>query len=219
MADGCGPTPSARGRGRPVGSDSAETRAAILRAAREVISGCGYEAATFQAIAMRAGVSRPTVHYYFATKEDLYDSLQCEAYAVVSACISAAKRRNTLPERLAAFVAAARELDPSDGTMMRFVITSRLEHQRHPGLRGSTTPVAEAVADFYAWVVDEAIRRGEIAGDVNANAVANLLSAMFWGMGFLGVFGHGSAAQSGVAKQLMRLLRSGLLRPSETFAV
>lgn len=219
MADGCGPAPSARGRGRPVGSDSAETRAAILRAALAVINARGYESATFKAIATRAGISRPTMHYYFATKEDLYNSLQREAHALVSACISAAKRRGTLLEQLNAFVAAARELDPSDGALMRFVITSRVEQHRHPGLRGNTPPVAEAVADFYAGIVDAAIRRGELPGDVDARAVVNLLSAMFWGVGFFAGFVHDSGTVSSVAKQLNALLRTGLLRQPQRLAV
>jgi AcrR family transcriptional regulator len=63
-----------RGRGRPIGADSTETRARILRAAREVINERGYEAANFQAIASRAGLSRPTMHYYFHTREEIYDS-------------------------------------------------------------------------------------------------------------------------------------------------
>lgn len=211
MDDEPGSAPAARGRGRPAGSDSAETRAGILRAARAVINERGYEAATFKAIAVRAGISRPTMHYYFATKEDLYESLQREAFAMVSASIAAAKRQDTLMEQLTAFFTAAGELDPSDGSMMRFVIASRLELHRHPGLRGSVTPVAEAVADFYAWMVDGAIRRGEIPVDADAAAVVNMLSAMFWGMGFFGRFVHGSEPPIAVAKQLNRLLRRGLL--------
>jgi AcrR family transcriptional regulator len=50
-----------------------------LRAAREVINERGYEAATFQAIAQRAGFSRPTMHYYFHTKEQVLDGLRCDA--------------------------------------------------------------------------------------------------------------------------------------------
>lgn len=202
-----------------MGSDSAETRASILHAARAVINERGYQAATFKAIALRAGLSRPTLHYYFATKEDLYDCLQREAYALVATSIEAAKARPTLLEQLTAFMVAAGELDPSDGSMMRFVITSRLEQHRHPGLRGSVTPVADAVADFYAWMVDEAIRRGEIPKDVDAAAVVNMLSAMFWGMGFFGRFVHGSEPAAAVARQLNRLLRRGLLRSSEKLAV
>ncbi|MFV9636206.1 TetR/AcrR family transcriptional regulator [Mycobacterium neumannii] len=208
-----------RGRGRPVGSDSAETRANILRAARAVINERGYEAATFKAVAVRAGISRPTMHYYFATKEDLYDCLQREAYAAVSASIAAAKQRNTLLEQLTAFITAAGERDPSDGSMMRFVIASRLEQHRHPGLRGSVTPVAEAVADFYTWMVEEAMRRGEIPEGVDIQAVVNMLSAMFWGMGFFGRFVHGSEPAIAVAKQLNRLLRRGLLPSPASLAV
>lgn len=202
-----------------MGSDSAETRADILRAARAVINERGYEAATFKAIAVRAGISRPTMHYYFATKEDLYDCLQREAFAMVSTAIAAARRRNTLMEQLTAFFAAASELDSPDGSMMRFVVASRLEQHRHPELRRSVTPVAEAVAGFYAWLVDEAIRRGEIGWDADAAAVVNMLSAMFWGLGFFGRFGHGSQPAIGVAKQLNRLLRRGLLPEVQTLPV
>ena len=98
--------PPGRGRGRPVGSDSAETRARILRAAREVINERGYEAANFQAIASRAGLSRPTMHYYFRTREEMYDCLIAEAYSIVSDCIAQAKREDTLLKQLATFVAA-----------------------------------------------------------------------------------------------------------------
>ncbi|ODQ91954.1 TetR/AcrR family transcriptional regulator [Mycolicibacterium flavescens] len=197
-----------------MGSDSTETRATILQAARAVIVERGYEAATFQAIAQRAGFSRPTMHYYFHTKEEIYDSLQREAYSVVSDCIAAAKRQDTLLTQLATFIAAARRLDQSDGAIMRFLVMSRLEQHRHPKLRGSTTAATEAVAAFYAWMVDDAIRRGEIAADVDADAVANMLFAMFWGMGLFSGFVREAADLSSIAKQLNLLLRRGLLQPA-----
>ena len=115
-----------------MGSDSAETRARILRAARAVINERGYEAAKFQAIAQRAGFSRPTMHYYFHTKEQVYDSLQQEAYSIVSDCIAQARRENTLLKQLAKFVTAAQRMDLADGSMMRFIIASRLELHRNP---------------------------------------------------------------------------------------
>ncbi len=80
---------------------------AHLRAAREVINERGYEAANFQAIASRAGLSRPTMHYYFHTREEIYDCLVAEAYSIVSDCIAQAKREDTLLDQLSAFVAAA----------------------------------------------------------------------------------------------------------------
>ena len=212
MASGNQPVPLGRGRGRPVGSDSAETRAAILRAAREVINERGYEAATFQAIAQRAGFSRPTMHYYFHTKDEIYEQLQQEAYSVVAECIASAQRENSLFRQLSAFVVAARGSDLSDGSMLRFIITSRLEQHRCPSLRGTTTAVSEAVAAFYHHSVDEAIARGEIPADADAKAVVDMLYAMFWGMGFFAGFVQSSAEPMDIAKQLNRMFRKGLLR-------
>jgi len=107
-----GPSPTGRGRGRPIGSDSAETRARILRAAREVINERGYDAANFQAIASRAGLSRPTMHYYFHTREEIYDRLVAETYSIVVDCIARANREDTLLDQLSAFVTAAYRSGP-----------------------------------------------------------------------------------------------------------
>ncbi|MGE2719931.1 hypothetical protein [Mycolicibacterium celeriflavum] len=67
--------------------------------------------------------------------------------------------------------------------------------------------------------MDEAIHRGEIPADADAAAVVNMLAAMFWGMGFFGWFVHGSGPAVTVAKQLNRLLRQGLLQPSQSLPV
>jgi AcrR family transcriptional regulator len=176
-----------------------------------VINERGYEAATFQAIAQRAGFSRPTMHYYFHTKEQIYDSLQQEAYSIVSDCIAQARRENTLLKQLAAFVTSARRMEVADGSMMRFIIASRWEHHRNPSLRGASSPAADAVGAFYGWMVDEAMRRGEIPEDVDAQAVANMLFAMFWGIGFFAGFVHEPQDVMAIAKQLQRMFVRGLL--------
>jgi len=46
-----------------------------LRAAREVFCELGYDAATFQAIAIRADLTRPAINHYFANKRVLYDEV------------------------------------------------------------------------------------------------------------------------------------------------
>jgi AcrR family transcriptional regulator len=182
-----------------------------LRAARAVINERGYEAATFQAIAQRAGFSRPTMHYYFHTKEQIYDSLQQEAYSVVSDCIAQARREKTLLRQLATFVSVARRMDEADGSMMRFLIASRWELHRNPSLRGGESPAAEAVGAFYEWMVAEAARRGELSPETDTGAVANMLFAMFWGIGFFAGFVHEAQDVAGIAKQLHRMFRTGLL--------
>src|ERR1700749_5306268 len=64
--------PASRGPGRPPAAKAAETRKRILRAAREVFSERGYDAATFPAIAIRADLTRPAINHYFENKSVLY---------------------------------------------------------------------------------------------------------------------------------------------------
>ena len=199
-----------------MGADSAETRARILRAARDVISERGYEAANFQAIASRAGLSRPTMHYYFHSREEIYDCLVAEAYSIVADCIAQAKRGDTLLNQLSAFVAGAYRSGFADQSMMRFIITARLEFHRSPSLRDSPGPVVSAVQAFYTSMVDEAIARGEIPSDTDAAAVVNMLLAMFLGMGFFAGFIVDRNDMTVIAKQLQRMLVRGLLERRQT---
>src|SRR6185436_12524794 len=55
------PSPSSRGRPR-----DPRTRAAILAAARALLERGGLTAVTIEAIAQKAGVSRPTIYRYWA---------------------------------------------------------------------------------------------------------------------------------------------------------
>jgi AcrR family transcriptional regulator len=194
-----------------VGADSAETRARILRAARDVINERGYEAANFQAIATRAGLSRPTMHYYFHTREEIYDCLVAEAHGIVADCIAQAKREETLLNQLSAFVAAAYRSGFTDRSMMQFTVTARLEPHRSPSLRENPGSVVSAVHRFYTSTVDDAISRGEIPADVDAAAVVNMLLAMFLGMGFYAGFIVDHNDMAVIAKQLHRLMAHGLL--------
>jgi AcrR family transcriptional regulator len=198
-----------------VGADSAETRARILRAARDVINERGYEAANFQAIASRAGLSRPTMHYYFHTREEIYDCLVAEAHAIVADCIAQAKREETLLNQLSAFVTAAYRAGFTDQSMLRFTIAARLESHRSPSLRDNPGPVVSAVHGFYVSAVDGAIARGEIPADVDAAAVVDMLLAMFLGMGFYAGFIVDRNDMPVIAKQLHRLLAHGLLDPQQ----
>lgn len=203
--------PSGRGRGRPIGADSVETRARILRAAREVISERGYEAANFQSIAVRAGLSRPTMHYYFHTREQIYDTLLREAHSVVADCIAEAGRENTLLKQLSAFIAAAHRSELGDRSTARFIVASHLECERHPALRHCGSPVVTAMRAFYTSAVASAIERRELPAEADVTMVVELLVAMVWGIGFYAGFVDSDDSTPMIAKQLQRLFAHGLL--------
>ncbi len=47
----------------------------IINAARETFIHCGYTDASMTEIAERVGINRPTLHYYFRTKEKLFNAV------------------------------------------------------------------------------------------------------------------------------------------------
>ncbi|WP_217209124.1 TetR/AcrR family transcriptional regulator [Streptomyces sp. AC550_RSS872] len=72
---------SARRRGRPPRTESADTRDRILDAAREEFSERGYEKTSVRGIAKAAGVDSALVHHYFGTKEQVFEASVEVAFA------------------------------------------------------------------------------------------------------------------------------------------
>ncbi|WP_163890471.1 TetR/AcrR family transcriptional regulator [Mycolicibacterium hippocampi] len=202
--------PRTRGRGRPVGSDSEATRVQILDAARAVIAERGYHAATFQQIALRAGVSRPTLHYYFATRDEVYEILLRDAYTRVAECAVAAQGESGLQNQLTVFIEQMQRLVLPDAAAMQFLVTARLEHHRGRPRTDAADAVVASVHGFYHSIVMQAIAHGELAADSDPRAVADMLAALFWGMGFYAGFVDATGATE-IARQLLRMFETGLL--------
>lgn len=98
------------------------------------------------------------MHYYFHTRDEIYDCLLAETHSIVADCIAQAKRENTLLNQLSTFVTAAYRSGFTDRSMMQFTVTARLESHRSPSLRDNPGPVVSAVQGFYTSMVDEAMR-------------------------------------------------------------
>jgi TetR/AcrR family transcriptional regulator len=62
-------------RALPAGSIRERNQTKILKAAEAVFAEKGFDGATTAEIAARAGVPKPNIHYYFGTKQQLYDRL------------------------------------------------------------------------------------------------------------------------------------------------
>lgn len=197
-----------------MGADSETTRRSILVAARDVIAERGYQAATFQQIALRAGVSRPTLHYYFGSREQIYEVLLAEVHHIMAGCVADAQQEVGLRNQLASFLESLRRWSREDSETLRFLVAARLEHHRGLHRAPAAERIFAAVHAFYDSVVLEAIRRGQLPPDIDAAAVADMLAGLFWGAGFHAGFLRGATADgdaSGVARQLLSLFESGLL--------
>src|SRR5882757_4601233 len=193
--------PAGRRRGRPVGSDSAETRSRILQAARQVIIERGYQAATFQAISLAAELSRPTLHYYFANREAIYSTLVTEASTLVTECIAKAKQHETLVAQLSALVAALNEAERRDRSTAAFLVSARLEANRNPELQYDGGAELRA---FLTKLIADAGARGELLEGTDPEPVVDLVQSMLWGIGVYSGFVDDAADMDLITKQLIR---------------
>jgi TetR/AcrR family transcriptional regulator, repressor for uid operon len=207
--------PASRGPGRPPAAKAAETRKRILRAAREVFSERGYDAATFQAIAIRADLTRPAINHYFSNKRALYRELAKETNAViVTDSVQRARRESTLIGRITAFIDATTQADIENRTAAAFLITVALESQRHPELRQEEANSVRDTREFLSWAIDDAIARGELAADTDAAALTETLIAVLLGIGFYAGFVAKRELDT-VIRQLQQLLVDSFTRAPE----
>jgi AcrR family transcriptional regulator len=180
---------ASRGPGRPPAAKAAETRERIVLAAREVFSELGYDAATFQAIAIRADLTRPAINHYFASKRVLWHQVVEQTNAlIVGAGMARAQDETSLIGRLSAFFTAAMQADAEDRSAAAFLVTSVLESQRHPELSGDDHDSLKNSRAFVSWAVNDAIERGELTTDTDVNQLVEMLVAVMWGMGFYAGF-------------------------------
>jgi AcrR family transcriptional regulator len=180
---------ASRGPGRPPAAKAAETRERIVQAARQVFSELGYDAATFQAIAIRADLTRPAINHYFASKRVLWHEVVEQTNGlVVSAAMSRAQGVTGLLPRLSAFFTATMQADSEDRSAAAFLVTSVLESQRHPELSGDEHDSLKNSRAFVSWAVNDAIERGELTTDTDVKYLVEMLVAVMWGMGFYAGF-------------------------------
>jgi TetR/AcrR family transcriptional regulator, repressor for uid operon len=182
-----------------------------LRAAREVFSERGYDAATFQAIAIRADLTRPAINHYFSNKRALYREVAKETNAlVVAASIQRAQRETTLAGRVFAFIDAATQADIENRTAAAFLITVALESQRHPEMEEADS--IRTTREFLLRIVDDAIKGGELASDTDASTLTEALIAVLLGVGFYLGFVANRQEIEAITRQVHQLLAGSLTR-------
>lgn len=81
------------------------TEKAILEAAKEVFVEYGFDGASMQKIADRAGINKALLHYYFRSKEKLFEATFREVFvSMVPPLIDTMKKEKPLEEKIRIFV-------------------------------------------------------------------------------------------------------------------
>ena len=208
------PTTASRRPGRPPAAKADETRRRIVRAACEVFSERGYDGATFQAIAVRADLTRPAINHYFSSKRVLYREVMDQTNElVVTAGIEQAKRETTLMGRLSAFITVAMQANSEHPSAAAFLVSTVLESQRHPELNRTENDAVRISREFLTWAVNDAIERGEIAADIDVSALTETLLVVLCGVGFYAGYLRSYQEMEAVTDTMRQLLAGALWRP------
>jgi TetR/AcrR family transcriptional regulator, repressor for uid operon len=181
-----------------------------------VFSERGYGAATFQAIAIRADLTRPAINHYFANKRVLYwQVLEETTEAVVRVSTQRARRETTLAGRISAFLDGTVDAEIKNRTASAFLITATLEAQRHPELSRPQSEPAGATREFLLWAINDGIQRGELRPDTDAAALAAVLLSVLLGIGFYAGYVGSRDEFDRLTEQLKQLLASSLVHQRE----
>ena len=95
-----------RSPGRPSSEDRPETRETLLTTAGRLFAKHGAAEVSLRLLATEAGVTPAMVHYYFGSKDGLYDAMLERTFAEVLAGVRAIAKRSEIDaaERLDAFI-------------------------------------------------------------------------------------------------------------------
>lgn len=180
-----------RGPGRPPGADPRrpERLEAILEGACTAILERGFPATRIADVAAAAGVSTGTVHYYFATK----DEVLIAALKWASGRLFARVEQDTdapAARRLAELLAVSVPTPgPNrDGYVLWIELWLRVLHQ--PALLADCEDISRRWRGFFFAIVRDGAASGEFRPVSEPDEVADRLVALVDGLGFETVLGY-----------------------------
>lgn len=154
--------PAGRRRGRPPATDSADTRRAILQAARTLFAERGYAAVTNKDVARATGITTGTLYHYVESKLDLYVEADRDMQrAMARRFPPAAAGADTFLGKIVAVMEVAHAMGVEDPTLAAFVGMVRMDCRRHPEVAERLVRSDAARDEFFADIVEAGVATGE----------------------------------------------------------
>ena len=137
----------------------------ILKAAEQEFLTKGYDGARTTSIALAAGVTHAMLHYYFRTKEQLFDRIVESKFVTMSQSLIAILGDPTLPivERIKGGIEAHFDFVAANPELPRFVINEIVSRpERYDILYKRVGVVVDNVYNGLQADIDHAAERGDI---------------------------------------------------------
>lgn len=155
---------SARRRGRPPATDSAETRQTIYDVARRLFAERGYGAVTNKDVASAAGITSGALYHYVESKLDLYVQVDVDMQRTIYRRFQdAVDSSDTFIGKFIALLEAAYCLREDDPAVASFVGAVRTDMRRHAEVAERLARYSLARDQFFIDIVDVGVATGEIA--------------------------------------------------------
>lgn len=202
-------------RGRPPAQSSEDTFDRILAASRRCFSRNGYDRTVIADIAREAGVTPRALYHYVASKRELFAAAADAALGRFGDEVTT--RVMTHPDaksRLRAYIDVFRQLHREDPTLVAFVSLATLEMRWNPDLPDPLGDVVDQLRLANRWLVDEAIRHGELGDGVDPAGAAALLEVFGAGLTLL-AGGDRDADYPAMLDVMERLIDGNLFTPAE----
>lgn len=160
---------------------SSPKREALLQAAMQVFSESGYQGATMDEIARRAGVAKGTSYLHFSDKADLfYAVFESWMAEMMAATEQALVQAETASERLMAMALSA--VDVMEVHREWFPLTLEVwSASTTPALRERFSDILQRMYAGYRAEIAALIRAGQQAGELRVEADAEALAALLTG--------------------------------------
>lgn len=160
---------------RPIRHSRGEvTRRAILEAAEQIFANVGFDAARLEDVALAVGIRRPSIIYYFANKQELYDAVEADIFEAMHMAASTAMATAAGPmARLLALLDGWLDFQLGRPTASRIIL--RLVADATPR-RGNPTQFSVSALRDMEQVLAEGVASGEfrsVAPILMINSVAS----------------------------------------------
>jgi len=187
-----------------------DTRTAIMDAAQDLIQRMGANAISYQHISDAVGIRKASIHYYFATKEDLIEALleRYSAYflALVDDIIrSKSKADQKLQRYVGIFEATLRE-GSRDKACLCGMLGAELATLRSHSAR-QVRSFYEANEARLLRILEEGRRDGSFHFEGSARQTASLIFSLLEGAVVISRAQDGVRHFKGIGVQLLNLIR------------
>jgi AcrR family transcriptional regulator len=151
-----------------------ETEVLILDAARKVFLECGFDGTTMQMIAEESGINKALLHYYFRSKDRLFEAVFVEAFShMIPNLMKIFASETDFPDKIRAFVNAYISALLEYPQIPLFILH---ELHRNPGRVIELIKSTGLNPELFIDIVRQEIKSGNI-GDIDPRQlIVNLLA-------------------------------------------